>query len=108
EVDDLVRAVQVGELLGQHDAGIARAATGNQRAESAAVVEPARKQVMVDLEDVGGRAGDQADGFVARVARRVGQRLVLRPDVVHRLRYAHYVLANKCSSATNRRAMKGY
>ena len=49
----------------------------NGRAE----IQPAGEQVVVDLEDVARRAGDQPDRLVARVARRIGQRLVLGANV---------------------------
>ena len=83
EIDDLAGTLPVGQLLGQHDAGIAGAAAGDQGAERPGEVESAREEVVVDLEDMARRAGDQADRLVARVPRRVGQFFVLGADAIH-------------------------
>jgi hypothetical protein len=89
EIDDLAGAAPVGQLLGQHDAGIARAAARHQRPERPREVQPPGEQVVVDLEDVARGAGDQADRLIARIARRIGQRLVLGANFIHRRRNGH-------------------
>jgi hypothetical protein len=75
--------VPVGQLLGQHDAGVARAAAGHQGAERPGEVEAAGEEIVVDLEDMARRAGDQPDRLVARIARRIGQGFVLGADIIH-------------------------
>ena len=90
EIDDLARAAPVDQLLGQHDAGIARAAARDQGAKGPVEVEPAGEEVVIDLEDVARRAGDQPHRLLARVARRIGQRLVLGANLVQRLGNGHY------------------
>src|SRR6185312_11365947 len=45
EIDDLAGAAPVGQLLGQHDAGVAGAAAGHQGAERPVEVQPAGEQV---------------------------------------------------------------
>ena len=95
EIDDLARAAPVDQLLGQHDAGIAGAAARHQGAERPDEIQPAGEQVVVDLEDVARRAGDQPDRLVARVARRIGQRLVLGANVIQRRRNGHSGLVSR-------------
>ena len=95
EIDDLARAAPVDHLLGHHDAGIAGAAARHQGAERPREIEPPGEQVVVDLEKVARRAGDQADRFVARVARRIGQRLVLGANIIQRRRNGHSGLVSR-------------
>ena len=89
EIDDLARAAPVDQLLGQHDAGVARAAARDQGAKGPVEVEPAGEQVVIDLEDVARRAGDQPQRLLAGVAGRIGQRLVLGANLVQRLGNGH-------------------
>ena len=69
---------------------VARAAARHQGAERPVEVQPAGEQVVIDLEDVARRAGDQPDRLVARIARRVRQRFILGANVVQRRGHSHW------------------
>ena len=105
EIDHFARAAPVGHLLGQHDAGVAGAAAGDQGPERPDEFQPAGEQVVVDLEDVARGAGDQPDRLIARVARRIGQRLVLRANIIHRRRCGHSGLVSRQAERYRRTAL---
>ena len=84
DVGDLGGDAGVGALLRQHDRAVSRASSGEEDAERFGEVQTAAEDVVVDLVQVSGGAGDQAAGLVARVAGGIGVGLVLGAQEVGR------------------------
>ena len=86
----------VGKLLGQHDGGIAGTAAGDQGAKGLVEVQRAAKQIVVYLQQLRGRADQEALCLFGRVARRIGIGLVLGLDGVgHGLGYSAIAATDK-------------
>jgi hypothetical protein len=69
--------IGVAQLLGQEDRAVARAASGNQYPKALPERLPSGKPVMVDHRQRIEPGADQPLAFVGRIARRIGQCLVL-------------------------------
>ena len=82
EIDDLRRAARIAQMLRQHDQAIAGAAARHQRAERLREIARAGIEIVVELQQMAGRAFDQALRLLARVARRIGQELILLANLV--------------------------
>ena len=65
------------KILRQLDQVVAGAAAGDQRAEGFGEIAPPAEDIMVQLRQEAGRAGDQPPLFIGRIACRIGQRFVL-------------------------------
>ena len=75
EPGDGAGAILGGELLRQHYGAVARAASGEEGAQS--VLRPtSSEQPVFDLAEMARAADDQPFGLVTGVARRIGERLV--------------------------------
>ncbi len=68
---------------------VAGGGTGDEGAKGPVEVEPAGEKVVIDLEDVARRAGNQPQRLLARVAGWIRQRLILSANLVQRLGDGH-------------------
>src|SRR6185369_3653080 len=73
----LRRRGAIGQMLRQHDGGIASAAARHQGAERLGPIPFAGEQIVIDFQQVAGRARDQPLGFVLRIARGIRQGFVV-------------------------------